>query len=302
MISFSFWLPSPCYLRHRWVRCTLADTGRRALLTLTRDTLRVHSAAPCRLQAPAVYHRTDPGNLRCTCSCRTDPSAHTDREHIWRRRNERGQTGERRWVCCRRVLMVTALKLARLNYSYQLILYTDEWRGRPSRAARLQTLTTCESGERLLTVSFSDHQTPTNNHWLLRTCNHQVLLDKDKGIHWNSCCLFTLYLIFHSYLQGNCQRLAGCLCHMWCSEHRSVCWNVAWKLEEGQEDQHGPVNRKAEMQFTYWVLLRCPWARHRTSKCLVHLTTLQPPHSIYLTHSLIYYWVHVCRSFLCPCE
>lgn len=70
------------YLCHRWAQCILADSDRRAPHSLKGDTLHSRSA-PCRPEAPAVDHSTDPGSLRCTCSCRSFRLGHTDRGNIW---------------------------------------------------------------------------------------------------------------------------------------------------------------------------------------------------------------------------
>lgn len=77
------------YLCHRRSRCILADSDRRACHSLKDDTLHSRSAAPCRLEAPAVDHSTDPGSLRCTCNCRSLRLGDTDHENIW---SEEGQS------------------------------------------------------------------------------------------------------------------------------------------------------------------------------------------------------------------
>lgn len=98
--NWSLWFQSPfstdvIYLSHRWARCILVDSDRRVPHSLKRDTPRSRSAALCRLEAPAVDHSTDPGSLRCTCSCRSLPLEHTARENIWRNDETLGQSPTR---------------------------------------------------------------------------------------------------------------------------------------------------------------------------------------------------------------
>lgn len=89
------------YLCHRWARCILADSDRRAPHSPKGDTLHSRSAAPCRPEAPAGDHSTDPGSLRCTCNCRSLRLGHTDRENIWSEGWQKVRTIEHLWrgVC-----------------------------------------------------------------------------------------------------------------------------------------------------------------------------------------------------------
>lgn len=113
----SFWTDIN-YLCHRWARCILADSDRRAPRSPKGDTLRCRSAAPCRPEAPASDHSTDPGSLRCTCNCRSLPLAHTDPENIWRNDKTPGQSSAcwaECFICdCLAGLMRVIQMLARL--------------------------------------------------------------------------------------------------------------------------------------------------------------------------------------------